>query len=71
MLAELPTADDVEDDTEELEGMLDGALVELWIDEKVDDGAVMFETSTGHTLASTPPIVKAVQLLNGALGKPA
>lgn len=71
MLAELPTLAIVEDATEALGGMLDGPLVELAIDEIVDDGASMFETSTGHTSASTPPIVEAVQLLKGAIGKPA
>ena len=31
----------------------------------------MVAASTGHTSASTPPIVKAVQLLKGGFGKPA
>ena len=60
-----------EDDTVGLEMVLAGALVELWVEGAVDDGGSMLETSTGHTSASTPPIVSAVQLLNGAMGKPA
>lgn len=51
--------------------MLAGAVVKSRVEENVDDGGSVLETSTGHTSASTPPIVKAVQLLKGANGKPA
>jgi hypothetical protein len=67
----LPTPDEDKDDIGELEELLVGAFVELGNDIAVDEGATWFETSTGHTSASTPPIVSTVQLLKGAFGKPA
>lgn len=67
MPAELPTLEEVEDDTGGLDVVPAGASVELGVDE-ADEGC---EASTGQTSASTPPIVKAVQLLKGARGKPA
>jgi hypothetical protein len=61
----------VDDELEEVELALAGALVEPELSEAVDDGGTMVATSTGHTSASMPPIVKAVQLPKGAVGKPA
>jgi hypothetical protein len=71
MLAEVIILDDNEDDTGGLEIVLAYALVERSVDENVGEGGSIFDTSTGHTSASTPPIVRAVQLLKGADGKPA
>jgi hypothetical protein len=67
----LPVPEGVDDEVEEVELVLAGALVEPELSGAVDDGGTMVATSTGHTSASMPPIVKAVQLPKGALGKPA
>jgi len=60
----------------ELAGMADDTggfevLANAPLEENVDEGGSLSETSTGHTSASTPPTFRAVQLLKGADGKPA
>ncbi len=71
MLEELRTLDALDDEPGRLETELAGTLVELSTNELVDDGGSISDTSTGHTSASTPPIVMTEQLLKGADGKPA
>jgi hypothetical protein len=67
----LPIPDELED-VEVLAVVLAGTLVELCeLGIGVDEGGMTVATSTGHTSASMPPMINAVQLLKGALGKPA
>jgi hypothetical protein len=66
MLAEPVELAGIADDTGGFEVLANAPL-----DENVDEGGSWSETSTGQTSASTPPTIRAVQLLKGADGKPA
>lgn len=59
MLAELAVLDGIREE--------DPRIAEV----PVPTPGTVVERSTGHTSASTPPIVRAVQLSKGAIGKPA
>jgi hypothetical protein len=57
-LAESAELAGIADDTAGLKVLANAPL-----EENVDDGGSLSETSTGHTSASTPPTFRAVQLL--------